>query len=157
MECIDGVVLAREKISSESKVFEITPNLMCSPSRLSNEECQVFMEAIREEQDILVAGVDSNGASLYYVNSKGVFTKLHFKAIGAGSVDAQENLEKKYSNSFDIYTAAQLSLSTLKQVTGVDLTSTNVEVGYISFDDAKFKLYTQEELQEIIDINIARW
>jgi len=99
---------------------------------------------------LLVAGVDENGPQLYHSDPSGTFIQFEAKAIGAGSEGAQTTLQEKYNKSLTLKEAEKLALSTLKQVMEEAVNASNVEIGVVTAQTGRFRLYTHAELEEII-------
>merc|ERR1712159_16169 len=100
---------------------------------------------------LLIAGVDEHGARLFQTDPSGTFTQFEAKAIGAGSEGAQTNLQDKYNKSMTLEEAESLALSTLKQVMEEKINSKNAEIAVVTTDSGKFRLYSTEELERIVE------
>ncbi|KAK9728501.1 proteasome component pup2 [Basidiobolus ranarum] len=99
---------------------------------------------------LLIGGYDENGPQLYHADPSGTFVRYDAKAIGSGSEGAQTELQQEYTKSLTLQEAETLALKVLKQVMEEKLNSTNVELASIT-PETKYKLYNQEQLQEVID------
>lgn len=100
---------------------------------------------------LLIAGVDEVGPQLYHTDPSGTFTRYKAKAIGSGSEGAQNTLNELYSSAMTLAEAKRLAFAIVKQVMEDDITSANVEVGFIPKGSGKFTLLSTEQLQELID------
>lgn len=100
---------------------------------------------------LLVAGVDENGPALYNTDPSGTFVKFDANAIGQGSEGAQSQLQESYNKSMTLEEAEVLALSTLKQVMEEKASSTNVEIAAVTTADRQFRIYTNEQLQAVLD------
>lgn len=76
--------------------------------------------------------------------------KYQAKAIGSGSEGAQTELQKEYHRSMTLQEAETLALSVLKSVMEEKLNKTNVQIASVT-PEQRFRVYTEEELQEIIN------
>lgn len=76
--------------------------------------------------------------------------KYQAKAIGSGSEGAQTELQKEYHRSMTLQEAETLALSVLKSVMEEKLNKTNVQIASVT-PEQRFRIYTEEELQEIIN------
>eukprot|EP01121_Diplochlamys_sp_Union-15-3_P010205 TRINITY_DN2845_c0_g4_i1.p1 TRINITY_DN2845_c0_g4~~TRINITY_DN2845_c0_g4_i1.p1 ORF type:complete len:253 (+),score=53.41 TRINITY_DN2845_c0_g4_i1:121-879(+) len=100
---------------------------------------------------LLLGGVDKvEGPCLYHADPSGTFLRFRAKAIGSGSEGAQQELEKKYHKSMTLKEAEKLALSVLKQVMEEKLDETNIEVASITTKDKRFRVYTKDELSQIV-------
>mmetsp|Transcript_27549 Transcript_27549/g.30674 ORF Transcript_27549/g.30674 Transcript_27549/m.30674 type:complete len:262 (-) Transcript_27549:68-853(-) len=115
----------------------------------------------REEKDamsrpfgvaLLLGGIDETGPCLFHADPSGTMYRYKAKAIGSGSEGAQAQLEEEYKkyNDMTIEQAENLALSVLKQVMEEKLEAKNVEVGVISREDGKFRMYSTERLEQLI-------
>eukprot|EP01130_Rhizamoeba_saxonica_P004768 TRINITY_DN1938_c0_g1_i1.p2 TRINITY_DN1938_c0_g1~~TRINITY_DN1938_c0_g1_i1.p2 ORF type:complete len:252 (+),score=82.80 TRINITY_DN1938_c0_g1_i1:72-827(+) len=101
---------------------------------------------------LLLGGIDETGPNLYHTDPSGTFLQYSAKAIGSGSEGAQDRLEQEYYSSMTLDEAVKLALQVLKEVMERKISSTNVEISVISTEEKQFKLYTQQQIEEIIDI-----
>mmetsp|Transcript_8670 Transcript_8670/g.15683 ORF Transcript_8670/g.15683 Transcript_8670/m.15683 type:complete len:243 (-) Transcript_8670:148-876(-) len=100
---------------------------------------------------LLIAGYDENGPALIHTDPSGTYVRWEAKAIGAGSEGAQTALQEAYSKTITLEEAEILALRTLKQVMEEKLDSNNVEIGAITSDTGKFRIYTNDELAACIE------
>ena len=63
-------------------------------------------------------GPKLDGPQLFFSDPSGTFVRYKAKAIGAGSEGAQGDLSESYNENLTMEEAAELALSTLKQVRG---------------------------------------
>jgi 20S proteasome subunit alpha 5 len=99
---------------------------------------------------LLVAGIDERGPVLFHTDPSGTFIQFDAKAIGAGSEGAQTTLQEQYNKSMSLKEAETLALSTLKQVMEEKVDSLNVEIGAVTIETGKFRIYSKKELESII-------
>lgn len=100
---------------------------------------------------LLVGGVDPvDGPVLFNTDPSGTFTKYMAASIGSAQEGATSMLQEQYNKDMTIAEAETLSLTVLRQVMEEKLGSKNIEVATIRADTKKFRLYSQEELEDII-------
>lgn len=99
---------------------------------------------------LLIAGIDENGPSLYHCDPSGTFIRYEAKAVGQASEGAQTTLQEEYHKQMTMEEAEVLALTILKQVMEYKINSTNIEIGSITKKNPKFRIYSKEELDEII-------
>lgn len=87
---------------------------------------------------------------MFHTDPSGTFVQFDAKAIGAGSEGAQTTLQEKYNKSLTLKEAETLALSTLKQVMEEKVNATNVEMASVTVGSGLFKIYTKEQLEEVI-------
>jgi 20S proteasome subunit alpha 5 len=100
---------------------------------------------------LLMAGIDENGPALFHTDPAGTYAQYEAKAIGAGSEGAQSQLAEKYNRSLTLKEAEKIVIGTLKQVMEEKLDATNVELAAVPAHTKKFRVYTKDEVQAIID------
>jgi 20S proteasome subunit alpha 5 len=83
-------------------------------------------------------------------SKRALICRYEAKAIGAGSEGAQTNLQESYSKSMTLAEAETLALSTLKQVMEEKLDNKNVELAASSVSSGKFRIYSTEDLEAVI-------
>lgn len=76
--------------------------------------------------------------------------KYQAKAIGSGSEGAQTELQKEYHKSMTLKEAETLALTVLKSVMEEKLNKANVQIAAVT-PEHNFRLYSEEELQNVID------
>jgi len=99
----------------------------------------------------LIAGVDSNGPSLYLTDPSGAMWGYKAFAIGSGANDARAYLEKEYTEGISDEDLKLLPLKTLKEIMGEDLNKNTCDVAFILKDDVKFHLLSVEEKEELLN------
>lgn len=100
---------------------------------------------------LLVAGVDEHGPSLWSTDPSGTYTKYKAAAIGSAQEAAESILHEQYNQSLSFKEAEDLALVVLRQVMEEKLTAKNVEIASVTADKKKFRIYSAEELQSIIE------
>jgi len=99
---------------------------------------------------LLFAGVDDSGPHLFHLDPSGTFIEYDAKAIGSGSEGAQQNLQDIYHKTMTLKEACKHALTILKQVMEEKLNATNIEMCTVPITTKKFKLFTKEEIEEVI-------
>ena len=100
----------------------------------------------------LIAGVDTNGeASLYLTDPSGAMWGYKAFAIGSGATEARVYLEEHYKEDISDEELKLLPLRTLKELMGDNLSKDTCDVAFIMKDDAKFKLLSEQEKEELLN------
>jgi len=71
-------------------------------------------------------------------------------AIGSGATEARTYLEENYKDDINDDDLKMLSIKTLKELMGDELTSNTCDIAFILKDDVKFKLLNAEEKEELL-------
>jgi 20S proteasome subunit alpha 5 len=135
-----------EKMSVES----VTQSVSDLALAFSDQDDEVYAMSRPFGVALLFAGVDETGPHLYHLEPSGTFIEFEAKAIGSGSEGAQQNLQDIYHKTMTLKEATKHALTILKQVMEEKLTSTNVELSTVSVKDKNFKLFSKEEIEEVI-------
>ncbi len=99
----------------------------------------------------LIAGVDTNGeASLYLTDPSGAMWGYKAFAIGSGATEARAYLEENYKEDINDEELKLLPLRTLKELMGDNLSKDTCDVAFIMKDDAKFKLLSDQEKEDLL-------
>ncbi len=99
----------------------------------------------------LIAGVDTNGeASLYLTDPSGAMWGYKAFAIGSGATEARAYLEENYKEDISDEELKLLPLRTLKELMGDNLSKDTCDVAFIMKDDAKFKLLSNQEKEDLL-------
>lgn len=100
----------------------------------------------------LIAGVDTNGeASLYLTDPSGAMWGYKAFAIGSGATEARVYLEEHYKEDISDEELKLLPLRTLKELMGDKLSKDTCDVAFIMKDDAKFKLLSDQEKEDLLN------
>ena len=100
----------------------------------------------------LIGSIDEEkGPQLYKVDPAGMYQGFKCVAAGLKEQEAMNFLEKEYKKTNgdlnDIQTI-QLAIESLQNVLGEDFKSRDIEVGFISTTDRKFRKLTEAEIDE---------
>ncbi len=99
----------------------------------------------------LIAGVDTNGeASLYLTDPSGAMWGYKAFAIGSGATEARAFLEENYNEDISDEELKLLPLRTLKELMGDNLSKDTCDVAFIMKDEAKFKLLSDQEKEDLL-------
>jgi len=100
---------------------------------------------------LLVGGCDPmDGPVLFNTDPSGTFTKYMAASIGSAQEGATSMLQEQYNKDMSLQEAETLALTVLRQVMEEKLSSVNIEVANIRADTKKFKLFSPEELEDVI-------
>merc|ERR1712056_113181 len=100
---------------------------------------------------LLVGGVDPiDGPVLFNTDPSGTFTKYLACAVGSAQEGATSMLQEQYNKDMTMKEAETLGVTVLRQVMEEKLSKTNIEVAAISAETRKFRMYTEDELEEVI-------
>jgi proteasome alpha subunit len=99
---------------------------------------------------LLIAGCDEK-PKLFEIDPSGALTGFYADAIGSGSKQAMEILEKEYKEKMDEEEALTLGLRVIKKVTNQKLSPANIDIGVIRMKNKKFLILGDKETQKLID------
>ncbi|MEM1675322.1 MAG: archaeal proteasome endopeptidase complex subunit alpha [Desulfurococcaceae archaeon] len=99
---------------------------------------------------IIFAGVDvDNTTQLFTTDPNGRYLSYYAVSIGEKSNEAISYIEKHYSYEKSLTDIIKLGIETIVNVvTEEEVTSENIEAGYISVDEKKFKIMTSRDISE---------
>lgn len=101
---------------------------------------------------LLVAGVDSvHGPCLFQTEPSGTYTKFKAAAIGSAADAATSLLVEHYKPEMTLEEAESLALFVLRQVMEEKINCVNVEIASASINDFKFRVYSVQETETIIE------
>ncbi len=100
---------------------------------------------------IIFVGVDDYGSQLYMTEPSGRYLSYYAVAIGEKSSNATEFLEKNYKYDMGIHETIKLAILTIANLIEGKVTGKNIEAGYISVEDRKFKIMTPEEIDKYLE------
>ena len=98
----------------------------------------------------LIAGIDSNGPSLYLTDPSGAMWSYFSFAIGSGATEARAYLEEHYKEDMSDEDLKLLPLRTLKEVMGDNFNKNTCDVAFILKEDKTFRLLNLEEKEELL-------
>ena len=96
---------------------------------------------------LIIAGIDQKGESIYVTDPSGTYVQYAAIAIGAGSDDANEFLEKHYSQDISLDDAASLAIAAInlkaEQKNGIN----DVKMAKITTEAKVFEKVSESDLQ----------
>lgn len=99
---------------------------------------------------MLLAGVDDAGAQLYQLDPSGVYVEWKATSVGKGGAAAKIILEKRFKEDLDRDDAINVALFALKDSFEGVMSPKNVEIGFVSDVDRKFKLLSAKEVSDCL-------
>jgi proteasome alpha subunit len=97
---------------------------------------------------LIIAGIDQKGESIYVTDPSGTYVQFAAVAIGAGSDDVNEFLEKHYSPDMSIDDAASLAIAAInlkdEQKDGID----DIKMAKITTKTKVFEKVSKSDLQK---------
>lgn len=98
---------------------------------------------------IILAGIDQDEKTqLYMTEPSGRYLGYYAVAIGEKSSEAINYIEKKYSYEHELNEVTKLGIETVVNViTEEEVAAENIEAGYISVDEKKFKILSIEDVK----------
>ena len=98
----------------------------------------------------LIAGVDRNGPRLFMTEPSGAYAGYYAVAIGAGSQQASDILEKNYREEMSLEEAIKLSLRCLEAVVEGGLSPDKVELAAVDVKTRRFDKLTKDVVEKYI-------
>jgi len=96
---------------------------------------------------LIIAGIDQKGESIYVTDPSGTYVQYAAVAIGAGSDDVNEFLEKHYTQDMSIDDVASLAISAInlknKQKDGID----DIKMAKITTETKVFETVSESDLK----------
>jgi len=100
---------------------------------------------------IIFAGVDEE-PKLFMTEPSGRYLSYYAVVIGERSNEATNYIEKKYSYDLSLDEIIKLGIETIANVAGEEkVTASDLEGGYISVKDKKFRIMSYEEIKRYYD------
>ncbi|AFS81344.1 proteasome subunit alpha [Candidatus Nitrosopumilus koreensis AR1] len=97
---------------------------------------------------MIIAGVDQKGESIYVTDPSGTYVQFAAIAIGAGSDDVNEFLEKNYKDDLSLEDAAALAIAAInlkaEQKEGIN----DIKMAKISSESKIFEKVSEADLQK---------
>jgi proteasome alpha subunit len=109
---------------------------------------------------LLVAGVDDDGPQLYTTDPSGSFWGWKAAAIGKESERVRDFFVEKYNPKATLDGALGLAIDAIEQVSGETTEpaerAETIEIGMISTDDKKFRIFSDDEVEAVLNSRSAR-
>ena len=150
------VLVDRARVQAQVNILNYDERISVKDSTLNIcEYLQLFTQNAGVRPfgvSFLIAGVDTNGeASLYLTDPSGAMWGYKAFAIGSGATEARAYLEENYKEDISDEELKLLPLRTLKELMGDNLSKDTCDVAFIMKDDAKFKLLSEQEKEELLN------
>jgi proteasome alpha subunit len=105
---------------------------------------------------LILAGVDANGASLYLTDPSGTYIGYDAVAIGAGSDQVTEFLEKNYKNELSMDEGAALAMESIYLVSEEKTGTRHIKMAMISNEDKIMRKIEEQEIEKYAAISKDR-
>ena len=102
---------------------------------------------------LIVGGYDEvDGPQIFQIEASGTFYCWKATALGKGSTEARNYLEKVYDDNMDIGDAIHTAVKALKTSFGSEMTEKNLDIGVIKTADPQkaFHVLSQEEISDLL-------
>lgn len=149
------VLIDRARVQAQVNILNYDEKISVKDSTLNIcEYKQIFTQNAGVRPfgvSFLIAGIDSNGPSLYLTDPSGAMWSYFSFAIGSGATEARAYLEEHYKEDMSNEDLKLLPLRTLKEVMGDNLNKNTCDVAFILKDDKNFRLLSLEEKEEMLN------
>ncbi|RLG81530.1 MAG: proteasome endopeptidase complex, archaeal, alpha subunit [Thermoprotei archaeon] len=99
---------------------------------------------------IILVGVDDQ-PKLYMTEPSGRYLSYYAVVIGEKSSEANSIIEKKYRYDYSLKDIIKLGIETIASVSEEKIGPENIEAGYISVEEKRFKIMKYDEIKKYID------
>ena len=96
---------------------------------------------------MIIAGIDQKGESIYVTDPSGTYIQFSAIAIGAGSDDVNEFLEKHYKDDLSIEDAASLAIAAINLKADAKDVVNNIKMAKITTESKIFEKVSDSDLQ----------
>ncbi len=96
---------------------------------------------------LIIAGVDKNGVGLYLTDPSGTYIGYDAVAIGAGSEQVTEHLEKNYKNNLTLDEASTLAIESIFMVSEEKTGTKHIRLAFIDNKTKILRMIPQEEIE----------
>jgi len=100
---------------------------------------------------LIIAGVDRNGAMLFSTDPSGTYLGYNGVAIGAGSDQVTEYLEKRYDSDMSLEDACILAIECVYMVSEDKVGTKHIKMALIDVEDKKMGRPTDEEIAKFAE------
>jgi proteasome alpha subunit len=97
---------------------------------------------------LILAGVDKSGAALYLTDPSGTYIGYDAVAIGAGSDQVTEFLEKSYKDNMSMEEGGALALESISLVSEEKTGTRHVKMAIITNDSKTMRKVEEEEIEK---------
>lgn len=101
---------------------------------------------------LIIAGVDQKGQALYVTDPSGTFVPYSAVAIGAGSDEVTDFLEKTYSDELNLEEAAALAIAAINLKAEKQDDTKHIKMAKISTEKKVLERISDEELSKYSDL-----
>ena len=98
---------------------------------------------------LIIAGVDRKGPSIYLTDPSGTFLGYLAVAIGAGSDQVMDFLEKNYRPDMSMEEAGILAVKAIYLVSGEKEEGRHIKMAVVETKDKKARFLSEEEIKRI--------
>ncbi len=148
------VLIDRARVQAQVNILNYDERISIKDSTLNIcEYKQVFTQNAGVRPfgvSFLIAGIDSNGPSLYLTDPSGAMWSYFSFAIGSGATEARAYLEEHYSEDMSDEDLKLLPLRALKEIMGDNFNKNTCDVAFILKEDKTFRLLNLEEKEELL-------
>ncbi len=106
---------------------------------------------------LIIAGVDQKGQALYVTDPSGTFVPYSAVAIGAGSDEATDFLEKSYSADMSLDDAAALAIASINLKAENRQDTRHIKMAKVSTERKVLERISDEELSKYSDLAAQRF
>jgi proteasome alpha subunit len=96
---------------------------------------------------LIIAGVDKNGVGLFLTDPSGTYIGYDAVAIGAGSEQVTEHLEKNYKNNLTLDEASTLAIESIFMVSEEKTGTKHIRLAFIDNKTKTLRMIPQEEIE----------
>ena len=96
---------------------------------------------------LILAGVDKNGIGLYLIDSSGTYIGYDAVALGAGSEQVTEHLEKNYRNDISLDEACVLAIESIFMVSEEKTGTKHIRLAVIDSKSRTLRMMPLEEIE----------
>jgi proteasome alpha subunit len=97
---------------------------------------------------MIIAGIDQKGESIYVTDPSGTYVQFAAVAIGAGSDEVNEFLEKHYNANMSLDDAASLAIAAINLKTEVKEGINHIKMAKITSKEKVFEKVSESDLQK---------
>ncbi|MFX1435963.1 MAG: archaeal proteasome endopeptidase complex subunit alpha [Promethearchaeota archaeon] len=150
------VLIDRARVQAQVNLLNYDEKISVKDSTLNIcEYKQVFTQNAGVRPfgvSFLIAGIDTNGPSLYLTDPSGAMWGYKAFAIGSGAAEARTYLEEHYQEEMSDEDLKLLPLKALKELMGDNLNKNTCDVAFILKEDKNYKLLSLEEKEELLNL-----
>ncbi len=97
---------------------------------------------------LIIAGVDKNGVGLFLTDPSGTYIGYDAVAIGAGSEQVTEFLEKNYKNDLSLDQACVMAIESIFMVSEEKTGTKHIRLAVIDSKSKTLRMISQEDIEE---------